>query len=340
MNPEQATSAAVRTYLREAPGSLFAGGAVELTAHWQGAENLLWRVDAAGTDAVVKMYLDAGWVRGRRQHDAHTAYAPLGLAPQPLWFDREPEGLSRQVLLYRYVEGETPDVDDAAALRALAEAAAAVHWGHAEPPNRISPRPLTLQTYAELLEVSRRSVRGWLAGQEAAQAVAAFDRLGDAARAHIERSLPLWQGAAPTPVHGDLSLENTLVAGGQVTLLEWEMSGLGDPALEIARFAFTTPFAGEEARRAWLEHHLAATNAPGLADRIAAYRALLPYEALCTVALGVQEHQPVLTAGDRADLATLLGALFVAAARSLDAPAADPCPLEPLLQPVTHDRWT
>ncbi len=40
----------------------------------------------------------------------------------------------------------------------------------------------------------------------------------------------------PAPVHGDLRLDNVLSSDGGVVLLDWEMFGLGDPALEVARF--------------------------------------------------------------------------------------------------------
>ena len=62
---------AIHTYLTTAPTSAFHGLAVEMLDHWRGEENLLWRVECAGQEAVVKLYLDAGQARSRRQFDGH-----------------------------------------------------------------------------------------------------------------------------------------------------------------------------------------------------------------------------------------------------------------------------
>ncbi len=97
---------AVHTYLTTAPTSQFVGAEVEIRSHWQGADNLLWHVVAPRGEAVLKLFLDAGQARSRRQFDGQQLFGPLGLAPQPLWVDRYPEGLSRQVLVYRWVNGD------------------------------------------------------------------------------------------------------------------------------------------------------------------------------------------------------------------------------------------
>ncbi len=347
-SPEQAVTQAVLEYLSSAPGSLFAGQTVTLVDHWQGSENLLWRVHTesapedggVAVEAVAKLYLDAGWVRGRRAHDAQAAFAPMGLAPRPLWFDREPEGLSRQIALYAWVEGDAPAADDPGALDAVAEAAAAVHRGDGATLPRIAPHPMALATFGEILEGSVRAVRTWLNDAEAAAVRASFERLGDAARSRIAASLPLWQGAPATPVHGDLSLENTLLHRGRALLLDWEMAGMGDPALEVARFLTNTPFAQPDDADAWLARYLAQAATPLLAERIAAYRDLLPFEWLCRLLLGAQEHAAVLDAGDRADLRLLIDALFHAAGRTLDCPVHDVGPgLEALLTPPVSNKW-
>ncbi|NJN81667.1 MAG: phosphotransferase [Caldilineaceae bacterium] len=121
-------------YLREAPTSGFVQQEVALLDHWQGADNLLWRVDSPGGEAVLKLYLDAGQARSRRQFDGHAAFAPSGLAPEALWVDRYPEGLSRQVLVYRWLPGEALDLAREQDRSALAQAVGQVH---ASDPNAV-----------------------------------------------------------------------------------------------------------------------------------------------------------------------------------------------------------
>lgn len=83
----------ILNYLTTAPASVFAGQPVNLLDHWAGEANLLWRVESRGQGAVLKLYLDAGQVRSRREFDGQTLSAPFGLAPPPLWLDRIPETL-------------------------------------------------------------------------------------------------------------------------------------------------------------------------------------------------------------------------------------------------------
>ncbi|MEZ4560580.1 MAG: hypothetical protein R2854_29800 [Caldilineaceae bacterium] len=89
---------AIQTYLTGAATSEFRGLEVTVVDHWEGRDNLLWRVEAgaqnAAQDAVIKLFLDAGQVRSRRQYDGQQLFAPVGIAPQPLWYDRYPDGLS------------------------------------------------------------------------------------------------------------------------------------------------------------------------------------------------------------------------------------------------------
>src|SRR3954471_3842511 len=94
----------VHESLTTAPSSLFVQQPVEILAHWQGDANLLWRVGAGEQQAGVKVFLDAGQARSRRQFDAQQLLAPVGLAPEPLWVDRYPQGLSRQLIVYRWCD--------------------------------------------------------------------------------------------------------------------------------------------------------------------------------------------------------------------------------------------
>lgn len=270
-------TASVYAYLTSAPASGFAGLRVELLEHWRGDDNLLWKVRAGGETAVVKLFLDAGQARGRRQFDGQQIFAPQGIAPQPLWFDRHPEGLARQVLVYRWVEGRALQPDDAHDLTALVASVAAVHGGDVDAVRRISPRALNLEYFWNMLSGGLKPMERWLEEIGCHQISTLLPMLESRGEALVAEGLPLWRSTSPTPVHGDLRIENAVLQAGRVVLLDWEMFGLGDSALEVAEFL-------HQQRRRWrpaLQEHLLAAYASlsgnlAAPERVTLYRRLLP----------------------------------------------------------------
>ncbi|MFO7632537.1 MAG: aminoglycoside phosphotransferase family protein [Caldilinea sp.] len=288
----------IHTYLTTAPASGFAGLAVDMLDHWHGDGNLLWRVSVHGEDAVVKLFLDAGQARGRRQFDGQGLFAPLGVAPEPLWFDRYPEGLARQVLVYRWVKGRAVNTEDAGELAAVAASAALLHNIDAASVRRISPRAVNLDYFWRILAGGITPAQQWLEENGCEPVAALLHNLAKAAEAIVGAALPLWQTAPPTPTHGDLKLENALIAGGHAVLLDWEMFGLGDPALEVATFLFdSTSTTSEAIRKHWLPRYLDAAQLPGVEARIAIYARLLPFQRLMFLLNGLRQ----LTPADRRD---------------------------------------
>lgn len=158
-------SADVLAYLNDAPTSELNGQNVRIVEAWSGTDNLLWRVRSESTahDAVLKLYLDAGQARSRRQFAGQQTFAPLGIAPRPLWYDRYPQGLARQVLVYEWVAGHEIDLAQPAHVAALATAVARVHSTELEAVQRLSPNPLNLETLwrilgGSVLHLDRKSV--------------------------------------------------------------------------------------------------------------------------------------------------------------------------------------
>lgn len=281
----------IHHYLTAAPASHFRGQAVTLIDHWQGHDNLLWRVACGGREAVLKLYLDAGQVRGRRQYEAHERFAPLGIAPRPLWFDRYPEGLSRQVLVYEWTPGESPNPADTAQMAAFGQSVGRVHAGDPSAVRRISPHPLNLDYLWRVLKGGLTGLPQWLEERKAPRLSQTFTQLATAVQSQVEQALPLWQGVAPAPAHGDLLLENTLASLGATVLLDWEFFGLSDPAFDAARFLHRSDAALDETARAtWLDAYLTTFSQPGLAQRIAVYERVLHFEALCFLLNGVRTH--------------------------------------------------
>ncbi len=311
MNAEEVADE-IRMYAQTSPVSTLAGRDVVVRGELQGSDNLLWRLSASGgndapDEVVLKMYMDAGWVRGKREHEAQQLFAPLGLAPQPLWFDRDPELLPRQAVGYTWVEGAPVDMADRTIRRAMAEAIARVHATDPAAMPRFSPNPMGIETFWTLLRDNAGTVRSHL--DDEPELAWPLNELLQAATAFVEQSLPLWHGAAPTPVHGELSPENTLVVPGGICFVDWELAGLGDPALEIARF-IQGHLAGEEVQREWLADYLSYFDTPGMAERIAVYRRLLPIEWLCLLLDGLEEALRTYGTEIGDDMVRLVDAVF------------------------------
>lgn len=281
---------AVHQYLSTDPASLFAQQPVEMIDHWKGTDNLLWRVASRGTEAVLKLHLEAGQARGRRQFDAHTVFAPLGLAPAPLWYEHAPEGLPRPVSVYAWQEGHPvaagSDLPDG-----LAHAVARIHATDPGGVQRFSPHPYSLDFYWRIEQASIATVQRWLAQAALQPTAAIYNQLSDAAAQVVEQALPLWATAPATPVHGDLQLEHALMTPRGICFVDWEMAGLGDPALEIARFLHhSRTLVGVESLAAWVDKYLSVMDSPGLEQRIAAYNSLLPFHATTYLLLGLHQH--------------------------------------------------
>ena len=318
-------NAEILTYLTEAATSGFAGQPVAIVDHWQGSANLLWRVDAAGQDAVLKFFLDAGQVRSRRQYDGQALFAPYGLAPQPLWLDRIPETLPRSVLVYRWADGESFDGNDGYQWQTLAQAVAEIHTADVDDMQRFSPHPVNLSYFWSVLGPSLPPLQNWLAAQGLVQLSDLLGRLHASGQQVVDAALPLWD-QAPVAVHGDLRPENFLSSFGALVLLDWEMFGLGDPALETARFLHEQRTAIlPELLEDWLDTYLDHLGDPAAQVRIDVYRRrLLPLQDAAYLLSGgmkltVADRQSQELQDNAAFLAATTGQALAEAARALSA---------------------
>ncbi len=283
-------TAQIHQYLTAAPASLFAQQEVQILDHWAGDANLLWRVAVPNQEAVVKLFLDAGQARSRRQFDGHQIFAPRGLAPQPLWADRYPHGLSRQLIVYKWIDGEALAPADPSALRAWAEAIATLHNAPTDEVRRFSPHPINLDFYWRIEEASIAQIKKWLAPTGLALHTL-FQKLADATGALVHENLPIWATASPTPVHGDLTAAHTLLERGRVQLLDWEMFGLGDPALDVARLLrHEAQTLNAEQVETFLDRYLEMSEQPNLGERITLFQRLLAVHNVIYLLVGLQQN--------------------------------------------------
>lgn len=308
----------IAAYLHEAPTSEFHSQPIRVVRHWEGQDNLLWQVQAGGNDAasadhaVVKLFLDAGQARGRRQFDGQNTFAPRGIAPQPLWFDRYPQGLARQVLVYRWLEGTEVDLSSGAVeatgsnkidaehvtiLEGLAQTIATVHNAPVDEVRRFCPHPVNLDFFWRIESDALQN-----AGERWKATASLHDmlcELSQAATQTAQRNMTLWESAMPTPVHGDLQPENCLIqSNGTAILLDWEMYGLGDPALDVARFLFhIQKQIPTEQQVYFLQPYLSQIHQPHMQERIETYRRLLSVQALTYLLNGVHHALQVEDSG-------------------------------------------
>lgn len=334
-------TADIHAYLTTAPTSNFLQREVAMLDYWEGSSNLLWRANSGGQEAVIKLYLDAGQARGRRQFDGQQMFSPLGVAPLPLWFDRYPAGLARQVLVYVWAPGEALDARNAVQMAALAQQVAQVHNGDPNAVRRFCPNPLSLDYLWRVVYGGLAVLEQWFVAQKASAVQRYFAAIAANANALVEATLPLWQKTPPTPVHGDLKLENAIDSFGAAVLLDWEMFGLGDPAYEIASFLQTIQAdLDAEAQNDWLQGYLATFDQPGLRQRIGVYQRLLPFQAVSYLLHGLRQQPPAALALLRENqpfLASTLTAAFQQAAVALQvAPEAIDEKIEALLNTVLN----
>jgi thiamine kinase-like enzyme len=283
-------TAQIHQYLTTAPASLFAQQEMQILDHWAGDANLLWRVATPNQQAVVKLFLDAGQARSRRQFDGHQLFAPQGLAPQPLWADRYPHGLSRQLIVYKWIDGEALTPADPSALSAWAEAIATLHNAPADEVRRFSPHPLNLDFYWRIEQASIAQIEKWLAPTGLALHNR-FQEVADATGVLVRENLPLWTTASPTLVHGDLTAAHTLVERGRVLLLDWEMFGLGDPALDVARLLqHEAQTLNADQVDTFLDRYLEMSEQPNLGTRITLFQRLLAVHNVIYLLVGLQQN--------------------------------------------------
>ena len=283
---------AVHGYLTGSATSRFRNQEVTIADHWQGRDNLLWRVNCEDrTDAVVKMFTDAGQARSRRQFNGQAQFAVVGLAPEPLWYDRYPHGLPRQVLVYRWMDGESLTLADRFHRIAHADAVARVHCADRDDVQRFSPHAFNLLTFWQIWQAGEAPLQEWVSAAPAPLLTEHLSMLWAAAHRVMDAALPLLGETSPSPVHGDLTAENALFQRGQILLVDWEFFGLGDPAQEIARFLF---YAGEdwldEGQDEWLESYRGGNTDPSLMDRVDIYLRLLNFQAVTFLLEGIRQR--------------------------------------------------
>ena len=231
-----------------------------------GFNNALFRVEAAGQRYACKLCVADECRRAAREYAALRLLQAAGLdiAPQPLWLDDSCTIVPFPAVAYRWLPGQPLSPSPTA--RQLASLLDSFHRLHALQPGDFEGHGIRdawahwfdFELYLADLRDFLARYGPWLAatdpeGQDLRDRLA---RLVDGC-AEVVLTTTVNPGRESVPLRlcrVDPNLANTVWGGdGQLRWVDWEFSGWGDPALDLAELRWHAASVGlTEAQHAWL----------------------------------------------------------------------------------------
>jgi thiamine kinase-like enzyme len=237
---------------------------------WQGwhirpiasGNNLLFRARRDSDDWAVKFLIRDQRNRAQREFCALSLIDGLSsrVGPRPVYVDHD--RYHHAVVVQTWIDGtalQAPPTDDSTWSR-IVETYALVH--QIQPADALRRSSVTVIPDGQTVAAIRAFAQDIPATPHA-------DALAGLIEAFDQASLPEF----PTSqcwCHGDPNIRNILVTATGVQLVDWEYSGIGDPAQEIAGL-LAHPFARStsEARRQWIaERYARRSGEPDMLSRI------------------------------------------------------------------------
>lgn len=203
--------------------------------YWQirpvrgGANSLVYRVLSAEHDLAVKLMVRDSRCRGQREFSALRALrsAGLTLGPAPILLDETTH--AQTLLVQSWLEGEvteTPPATDAEWIQ-LIEQHALFHGVAADKgdlPLRAVISPNSVAGCQEAIQAQLRHIPSAKQTPE----------LGALVRRFFALPVQEWPTPRPMLCHDDANITNFVRRPGQWATVDWENSGWGDPAFDIA----------------------------------------------------------------------------------------------------------
>jgi aminoglycoside phosphotransferase (APT) family kinase protein len=231
-----------------------------------GFNNALYRVDVVGQCYAVKLCVADECRRAAREHGALRLLheAGLDIAPQPLWLDESCTVVPFPAVAYRWLPGEP--VSPSPTAQQLASLLDSFQRLHALQPGDSEDHDLPdawshwfdFEVYLAELHGFLAKYGSWLAATDP-HGQDLRDRLARLVDGCVEavRTAAVNPGRESVPLclcRVDPNLANTVWSGdGRLRWVDWEYTGWGDPALDLAEFRWH-PASAEmsEAQHAWL----------------------------------------------------------------------------------------
>jgi thiamine kinase-like enzyme len=246
----------------------WAAGDVTVRRVRGGYNNALYRVEADGTSYACKLCVPDERHRAAREYDTLRLLRAAGLdiAPEPLWLDESRTTLPYPIVVYRWLGGRALSTPLTA--RQLAALLEALQHMHALRPGAPGPdlRDAWFQWFdwAPYLEELRESLAlygSWLAENDPAgpelrdRLTRLVARTGETVRASDVR--PQRDVVPLRLCRMDHNLANGVWgADGRLRWVDWEYSGWGDPAMDLAELRWHVALLGlGDAGHRWLREH-------------------------------------------------------------------------------------
>ena len=263
-----------------------------------GANNALYCVDVGGERIACKLCVNDERRRARREFEALRVLEATGLdvAPQPLWLDESCTVVSYPAVAYRWVSGSPlgPELTS----QQLAALVASLQRIHSVRPGDLAGYELSdawfhwfdFEPYLDELRGLLSEHGPWLIDTErrGPELLARLERLVEDC-AHVVRS----SGADPRReqvprrlCRVDPGLANALWCDdGRVRWVDWEYSGWGDPALELADLRWHASLEGlSSPEHDWLrDSYRRPSGDAGFEERLAVWDRLIATRWACLI---------------------------------------------------------
>jgi aminoglycoside phosphotransferase (APT) family kinase protein len=276
------------------------GTPVHIERGGQGLNNAVYRVRVAGEQFGCKLFVTDERRRAAREWAALSTLHAAGLkmAPRPVTLAADGP-LPQPVIVYHWVDGTpfstpTPTAGD---LIALVQTLQQVHYAPRAAGHALLPAWHQPASYADYLaeiiaahekiaawakaisgagKAPKDALPSWLLGL--AELLPLMEQAAQGAAAVVGRAAS--DGCYPLPalVRVDGNLDNVLRTADGLMLIDWEYSGLGDPAYDLAELRWS-PRALAAPAAAWetaLATYQPSAADAGFAERLAVYNRLVP----------------------------------------------------------------
>lgn len=230
----------------------------------RGYTNWNYRIEDGARDWIVRIpraETNAHIDRAAEAHNQSIA-SELGLAPQCLW--RDASGLSLTPTISGGREICPPDLSSPAITARIVASLQLLHRSH-RTFNSVIDLPALLERYFSLLTGARQQ-----------QLAPRFEQ------AQISLEALKSRDRAAVPSHNDLVLENLLLDGERLWLIDWEYSAMASPYWDLATLCNEAGL--DAAQSAKLLHTYCAAGTPMEESTLSSYRQLLQLLSDCWMA--------------------------------------------------------